>query len=178
MLPERKPNRIPRYDYSTPGAYFVTICARKRQKIFGYLVGGGALDAPRMCLSEKGAIVEKNLLSGNRIPGMRVDKYVIMPNHLHFILVIDSEGASWAPPPTRTPANAKLPHFVSVFKRFCNKDAGENLFQRSYYDHVIRNEADYLNIWEHIDTNPAKWETDCFFGSNRTEICDASDFSG
>lgn len=160
---KRKRNRIPEYDYSSPGAYFVTICARGRKNIFGHIVGGGALDAPQMQLSEKGKVVEKNLLSGNQVAGICLDKYVIMPNHIHFILLISGNGASWAPPPIGTPANALLPHYVSTLKRFSNRDAGEELFQRSYHDHVIRGDADYQRIWEYIDTNPAKWENDCFY---------------
>ncbi len=68
-----------------------------------------------------------------------------------------------APPPTVTPANALFLHYVSALKRFSNRNAGEELFQRFYHDHVIRGDADYQRIWEYIDTNPTKWENDCFY---------------
>ena len=68
-------------------------------------------------------------------------------------------GPSKAPAPT----NAVIPHLVSTLKRFCHKDIGNQIFQRSYHDHIIRNEQDYLKIWEYIGNNPAKWEEDCFY---------------
>ena len=160
-LPKRKPNRLSYYHYSTPGAYFITICTKEKKNILGRIVGGGAFDAPQLCPSEAGIVAEHHILSGNQIPGIHVDKYVIMPNHVHMILIVEEGygGTSRAPSPT----NEAIPHFVSTYKRFCNKDLGENIFQRSYHDHVIRNEQDYLRIWQYIDTNPAKWQEDCFY---------------
>ena len=68
-------------------------------------------------------------------------------------------GTSRAPSPT----NALLPLAVSVLKRKVNREVGENIFQRSFYDHIVRNEQDYKEIWEYIDTNPARWASDEFF---------------
>ena len=164
-LPKRKPNRIPHFDYSTPGAYFITICTQDKLPLLCTIVGGGARDAPDVRLSRSGEIVQKYILSGNRIPGVIVEKYVIMPNHIHLILLVDAgarTGTSRAPSPT----NAVVPHFVSTLKRFCHRDIGKKIFQRSYHDHVIRNEASYLKIWQYIDTNPIRWTADCFFVSD------------
>ena len=161
-LPKRKPNRLKFYDYSTPGAYFVTICVEGKRCILGNIVGGGALDAPHVQFTHIGHIVRQNIESGNCIPGIRVDKFIIMPNHIHLILFVEGTldgGTSRSPSPT----NAMVPHFVSTLKRFCHRDAGERFFQRSYHDHVIRGEKDYLKIWEYIDTNPARWHEDCFY---------------
>jgi len=161
-FPNRKPNRLPDFDYSTPGAYFISICVKGKKCQLGHIVGGGAFDAPQMKLTTAGKVVEKYILSGNYIPGVYVDKYVIMPNHIHMILFVNataSNGTSKAPSPT----NAVFPHFVSTFKRFCHRDLGELFFQRSYHDHVIRGDADYLKIWEYIDSNPALWKEDCFY---------------
>ena len=161
-LPKRKPNRLSYYDYSTPGAYFITICTENKAPILGKIVGGGALDAPLVELTIDGQIADQYILSGGNIPGVTVDKYVIMPNHIHVILFVNqvsTSGTSKAPSPT----NAVVPHFVSTLKRFCHRDAGRKLFQRSYHDHVIRNEQDYLRIWEYIDNNPANWVSDCFY---------------
>ena len=161
-LPKRKPNRILHFDYSTPGAYFVTICTQDKAPLLGTVVGGGALDAPDVRLSRYGEIAQKYILSGNRIPGVTVDKYVIMPNHIHLILLVDDTadtGTSRAPSPT----NAVIPHFVSTLKRFCHRDFGKKIFQRSYHDHVIRNEASYQKIWQYIDNNPILWQEDCFY---------------
>ena len=161
-LPQRKPNRLPAFDYSTPGAYFITICTKDKKCMLGHVVGGGALDAPQIQLTSIGRIAYTHILSGNSIPGIIVDKFVIMPNHIHMIILIEEtaqNGTSKAPSPT----NAHIPHFVSTFKRFCHRDAGKVIFQRSYHDHVIRGEQDYLKIWEYIDSNPAKWKEDCFY---------------
>ena len=160
-LPNRKPARLSWYDYSTPGAYFITICTKNRKNILGSIVGGGAFDAPRIQLSDIGQIVCKHLLAGDNIPYVHLDKYVIMPNHLHFILMVDAPafGVSKSP----SPANAVVPHFVSVFKRFCHQSIGQKIFQRSYHDHVIRGEKDYRKIWEYIENNPSQWEDDCFY---------------
>ena len=165
-FPQRKPNRIPHFDYSTPGAYFITICTQDRIPLLCTIVGGGAFDAPSVCLTKNGEIVRQYVLSGNRIPGITVDKFVIMPNHIHLILLVEAtvqSGTSRAPSPT----NAVIPHFISTLKRFCHREIGRNIFQRSYHDHVIRNEAGYLKIWQYIDNNPALWQEDCFYVTDR-----------
>ena len=161
-LPQRKANRLPYYNYSTPGAYFITICTENKIPILGNIVGGGAHDAPHVRLTTVGRTVQQHVLSGNHISGVAVDKYVIMPNHIHLILLVEEtaySGTSKAPSPT----NAVILHFVSTLKRFCHRDAGRSIFQRSYHDHVIRDEADYFRIWQYIDSNPAKWQEDCFY---------------
>ena len=84
---ERKRTRLKGYDYSSVGAYFITICSYNKGCIFSNIVGGGALDAPQNKLSNIGKIVEKHILSTNNILGITVDKYVIMPNHIHLILI-------------------------------------------------------------------------------------------
>ena len=90
-----------------------------------------------------------------------VDKYVIMPNHIHLILLIKNDkcGMSRTPSPT----NSHLSGFISAFKRFSNKEYGMNVWQRSFHDHIIRGEKDYEKIWEYIDTNVMRWELDCFY---------------
>ena len=176
-LPVRKPNRLPDYDYSTPGAYFLTVCTQDRKPILGSIVGGGDLDAPKVALSKAGAVVRKHILLSNRINGVTIDKYVIMPNHIHLIVLVDGKaagGTSRAPSPT----NAVIPHFVSTLKRFCQREIGGTLFQRSYHDHVVRDEADYLKIWQYIDTNPAKWEADCFYTTEKGGQCLPTEESG
>ena len=160
-LPKRKPNRLKKFDYDKEGAYFITICTQDRKCLLSRIVGGGALDAPNNLLTIFGEIVEKYILSGNRIERVTVANYVIMPNHVHLLLMVDrnTSGTSRAPSPT----NAVIPHFVSTFKRFCHSKMGMKIFQRSYHDHVIRNEQDYLKIWEYIENNPKQWELDCFY---------------
>ena len=93
-----------------------------------------------------------------------VDKYVIMPDHIHLLITVsaDSGGQSGTPVPTDEAlkfdnTNSVVSKFVSTFKRFCNKEIGKNIWQQRYYDHVIRNEADYKEVWEYIEGNPARW---------------------
>ena len=156
-LPQRKSARLKDFDYSSPGAYFVTLCTEGKRQLLSQIVGEG-LAPPAVRLSRYGVVACEQIEAiSSRFPCVRVDKYVIMPNHIHMILVIvDSGGAS--PSPT-------VSHVIGVFKsvttRMCG--CGPHLFQRSFHDHIIRGENDYLKIWEYIDTNPMKWEEDCFY---------------
>ena len=90
-LPKRKPIRLPDYDYSSSGAYFITICTKDRRCILSDItVGADALGGPCLRLTCTGKVVEQYILSTNRMPGFCVDKYVVMPNHIHMLLRIDN----------------------------------------------------------------------------------------
>ena len=159
-LPVRKPTRLKDYDYSRGGYYFITICTHKRKNILSDIVGDGVYDIPKTTLSHCGEIVEKYIQKMNyQYDNVCIDKYVIMPNHIHLILVVNNNGMSRAPSPT----NAIIPKFVSLFKRYCNREYDENIFQRSFHDHIIRDENDYIRICEYIENNPLKWAEDCFY---------------
>ena len=162
-LPKRKPIRLPAYDYSSPGAYFVTICTHDRRCLLSRItVGADALGGPSLQWTDTGKIVEQYILSTYRMPGFRLDKYVVMPNHIHMILRIDSDAAS----PDSGPPRASAPTVsdaVGALKRLVNRSLGKNIWQRSFHEHVIRNENDYREIWEYIDANPAKWAEDRYF---------------
>ena len=89
---------------------------------------------------------------------LTVDKYVIMPDHIHLLLTIHGpDGHPGRGVPTKR--TSVMARFVGTFKRFCNKEYGENIWQGRYYDHVVRNQEDYNEIWEYIDGNPQKWIT-------------------
>ena len=161
-MPKRKEIRLKHFDYSSAGAYFVTICVKDRQRILSTIttVGDGALDVPQIILTQIGKIVEKNLLSSENISGVKIDQYVIMPDHIHAIIFLNPDqyqkprsGTSRAPSPT----NEMLPHIVSTFKRFCNKEIGCNIFQRAYIEHIIRDREDYDARRKYILENPARW---------------------
>ncbi len=155
-LPKRKSNRLPDFDYSSPGAYFITICTQNRRCILSRIsVGADALGGPRLQLTDAGKVVEQYILSTDRMISFHVDNYVIMPNHIHMILRIDS-GPPRASAPTVSDA-------VGALKRLVNRKLGHNLWQRSFHEHVIRNEHDYREIWEYIDTNPARWAEDRYY---------------
>ena len=129
-------------------------------KIVPPLVGVGALDDPRIQLTPIGKIVEKNLLSSGKISGVQVDQYIIMPDHIHTIVFLRPEkfervpnGTARAPSPT----NEMLPHILSTFKRFCNKEIGEPIFQRGYMEHIVRDREDYETRKRSIYETPMRW---------------------
>ena len=141
-LLNRKRNRLDDFDYNQSGAYFVTICVKDRKRILCDIVGDDAHIVPK----KYGTIVEKYICN---VP--EVKKYVIMPDHIHMIIKIES-GAMRASPPTN-----KISNIVRSIKTLTTKEIGHPIFQRSYYDHVIRNEQDYNEIWKYIENNPSKW---------------------
>ena len=155
--PKRKNNRLPNYDYGSEGCYFVTICIKDRRPILSDFVGVDVLGDPqRIKLLPYGIIADKYINQINEFyVNINVDKYVIMLDHMHILLSVTDNGAPRTSPPTRQ--TATVPHFVSTFKRFCNKEIGENIWQRGYYDHVIRNRQDYDEVWEYVENNPLKW---------------------
>ena len=155
---KRKRNRLEKYDYSSAGAYFITICTEGRREILSRIVvGGDVLDAPKKEeLLPYGEIAEKYIHQLNDFYGdIVVDRYVIMPNHIHIMLFVSENGASRTSPPTKQ--HTTVSKFLSTFKRFCNKEYGENIWQRSYYDHVIRDRQDYDEHVRYIAENPARW---------------------
>ena len=128
----------------------------------GKVVGGGVLDAPVVRLSEKGMAVERCILEINaRYEKTAVPCYVIMPNHVRLMVLVDA-GSSGTP----TPTNQTVPALVSTIKRLSNRAAGQSLWQRGYYDHIIRNEDDYLQICSYIESNPARWTEDEYYCGN------------
>ena len=159
-LPIRKPTRLKNYDYSSAGAYFITICTHNRKNIFSNIVGEGS---PLPQLTTKGKLAEEYVLKINeKYPCVKIDKYVIMPNHMHLILRIDNDGRG-NPSPTVSNVVGWLKYSITKQINRNHDTAGNIIFQRSFHDHVIRDYDDYLKIWEDISTNPAKWQDDCFY---------------
>ncbi len=162
--PERKPNRLKGYNYSQNGIYFLTICTKDKNCILGRIVGGGDLDAPKMMLSEYGIITEKYIQSVNQsYRHISVMNYVVMPNHIHLIVELYSDENVFCDETTSSPANGDIPVMVSALKKLINKEIGINIWQRSYHDHIIRNEESFNTIWEYVEENPVRWEKDCFY---------------
>ena len=135
-LPQRKENRIKSYDYSQSGAYFVTICTVNRRRILSEIVG----DDARIVPLPYGRAVEKYI---RNVP--EIEKYVIMPDHIHMMIRLE-QGRSGG-----------IASIIRSIKALTTKEIGEPIFQRSYYDHVIRNQKDYDEIWTYIEDNPRKW---------------------
>ena len=139
------------YDYGQNGAYFITICTENRKHILSDIVGDDAHIVPK----PYGRIVEKYICNAPEI-----EKYVIMPDHIHMIIRLDN-GSMWASTPTDMAENTRpknrVASIVRSIKTLTAKEIGASIFQRSYYDHVIRNQQDYNEIWEYIENNPRKW---------------------
>ena len=161
-LKKRKTPRLQEFDYNSDGIYFITICTQNRRCILSRIVGTGVLDCPQIELTKHGEIADKyiNQLS-DFYEHLSVDKYVIMPNHIHLLLFIKGNGQSGTPVPTNgTRANSTFSKFISTFKRFCNKEYGENIWQARCNDHIIRNQQDYEKHFNYICENPIRWHYD------------------
>ena len=154
-LPVRKPTRLKGYDYAQCGAYFVTICTHNRKCILSNIVGEGLRALPKNILKPIGEEIEKTIqFIDNKYKNVDIDKYVIMPNHIHLIVILNDTGGDGTPP---------LQDIIGQLKSYTTNKYGDVLWQRSYHDHIIRGEKDYKKIWEYIDTNVIKWEDDCFY---------------
>ena len=102
-----------------------------------------------------------------RFPEIRLEKYVVMPNHVHLMLLIDRDPRAHRDAPLQS-GRSLISQTIGFFKMNASKkahaiDTGLKLWQRSFHDHIIRNDEDFLRIWEYIETNPIKWHEDCFF---------------
>ena len=186
MIPKRKSIRLKDYDYSQNGAYFITICTSNRKPLLSKIVGGGFHAAPQAELSPIGLEIERaieyiNLHHENAL----IEKYVIMPNHIHMIVLLNCEMYSGGHTPRAHGGNPPLlnseissgghgnpplhavigqlkSYTTKQFNIICNTRY-QMLWQRSYHDHIIRDEQDYQQIWRYIDENPLKWQQDCYY---------------
>lgn len=163
----RKDLRLKHYDYSQVGYYFVTLCTENKERILCDIVGEQSVGVgfhadPTIRLTAIGKDVEKSILI---LPilynGVQVDQYVIMPNHIHLIIAL--EGGHGNPP---------LQDIVGRMKSFTTKRYNEikgekylRLWQRNYYEHVIRKDSELHEVREYIVNNPAKWELDKYYNS-------------
>ena len=157
--PVRKPNRLREYDYSQPGCYFVTICTKERLP----LLRRGAQCAPASDLpplTEAGRAAEQAIKGiAEHYETISVDKYVVMPNHVHLLLRLNDGGRTLCAP-TKNPSVARV---IKMMKEAVTKSIGTPIWQKGYHDHVVRNDADYLRIWDYMETNPAKWREDRYY---------------
>ena len=150
-LPKRTSLRLQGYDYSTDGCYFITICTENRKNMLSTIVGGDDLGAPKkIVLKPYGKIVEKYILSMEQAYDViNIENYIIMPNHIHMLILIDTYGLPRSSAPT-------IPNVVTALKKFTNRDCKINLWQRGYIDHIIRNQTDFEQHWNYIEYNALK----------------------
>mgnify|MGYP005774776003 CR=1 FL=1 len=170
----RKLIRLQGYDYAQNGVYFITVCSHNRVHWLGEIVGAHLCVRPEI---PKDAIapdkmVEKWLLEiEHKYINTKILKYVIMPNHIHFLI--------WNPgtDDTKTGAHIGAPlqeimkwfktqttnEYIRGVKRGWYPAFDQHIWQRSYYDHIVRSRAEYRQIWQYIEENPLKWELDCYY---------------
>ena len=167
----RRSMRLPGYDYSQPGAYFLTVCTQNRQCLFG------EIENTQMRLSDAGQMVQvvwKELTL--RYPGVETDAFVIMPNHVHGIIILVGAGPCACPDTIGQPQGVAptrgLPDVVHHFKTMTIKRYSdgvqqwqwppykEKLWQRNYYEHIIRDDKQLNRAREYILNNPLQWALD------------------
>ena len=162
---KRKNMRLPGFDYGQAGGYYITICTHDRACILSRVLEGKENQRAKVQLTELGIITEKVLCQLAEQYGVCLDAWTIMPNHIHMVLTIENNGEIKPMPVGR---------FVGAFKSIVSnqwqKECARQgitmgkLWQRNFYDHIIRNEADYLEKLRYIDENPDKWSMDEMYG--------------
>lgn len=163
-LQSRKKIRLPEYDYSQNGVYFITICTNKWENIFWEDWDATNRSGNEYKLSTYGDIAERSLREINkRYFNAGIDKYIVMPNHIHILLRINNDAERDG----RLIAPTSISTIVQQYKSAFTKEAGIQIWQKSFYEHVIRNSKDYDDIWMYIHMNPEKWHEDRY-NKNRT----------
>lgn len=131
----------------------MTICTDARRCLFGSV--RDTFDNGEMVLNDIGWIVSHHINGLNdRYSSVSVDKYVIMPNHIHMILELDNDN------------QIPLTQIIGLLKSGISREIGFKVWQRSFHDHIIRNETDYINIWNYIEHNPAGWAMDRYYNQS------------
>jgi putative transposase len=164
----RRSIRLKSYDYSQAGLYFVTICTHQRLPLFGEIIKG------EMILNEAGMVAEKCWLAiPEHFPQVKLDEFVIMPNHVHGIIQIDVGAKNLSPLQTtassrptgtsKTIGSIVRGFKIGVTKWFRTNSTTHCVWHRNYHEHIIRDENAYLKIANYVQTNPQKWQEDCFF---------------
>ena len=146
-LPRRKRIRLKYYDYSTCGMYFITICIKNRLDLLGKIQ-----DKLNIVLSAEGIIVEKELQKIEvLLTNVTIDEYIIMPNHIHMILIINENK------------NISISRIIKQYKMCVSKKIGYSLWKKSFYEHIIKNEEEYFTIKQYIQNNIVNWKQDKYF---------------
>ncbi len=159
-LPNRKPNRLEFYDYTEAGGHFITICTAQKRKILSdidqnVVVGAPIGRPPEPQLTPIGEIAKEAILNIPHIyPMVEIEDYVIMPNHIHLLLwILEDENGRPMGAPT-------VGNIINQFKGYVSKCVGRPIWQKLFYDHVIRNKKDHEAISKYIENNPATWLED------------------
>ncbi len=153
-MPKRKHPRLKEYDYSTNGAYFITVCTKDRKNLFAP-VGADSISA---------RMVKRTFLETiKRYPFVESPVFVVMPNHFHAIITISRADMESAPTVSEIVQSFKRHstlEYIKLVKQGVLLPFDRQIWQRSFYDHVIRGQADYDEIYRYIEENPLRWELD------------------
>ena len=166
--PTRKPTRLPDYDYSQNGCYFVTVCVKDKQYLLGHykakqkIVGAGLRARPQdaLVLSELGREVEKTIQYIDRnYDNVHIETAIVMPNQIHLLVTLDDFESRQ----TGGRGNPPLQNVIGQLKSYTTKRYRElthekdaKLWQRGFYEHIIRNETEFRRAWEYIEYNALK----------------------
>ena len=143
---ERKNPRLKDFDYTLGGYYFITICTKNKAHYFGEIMN------EEMKNNDIGKLAYNCIEKIEEIyKTVKIDKFVVMPNHIHMIMIINKETEN------------SIYRVIKQYKEYITKQIKESIWQKSYYDHIIRNEKDYLRIWQYIDENILKWSLDKYY---------------
>lgn len=162
---KRKPTYLANYDCNSTGAYFVTICTRNKANYFSNIVVSNANEPATVQLTRYGKIAEEQIKTINsEYADVNIENYVIMPNHFHMIISVFNKDEE--------DRIASVSNVVRIFKVLTTKlcHIKPKIFQRSFYNIIIRNDKDYLRCCNYIANNPSKWEDDGFY--NKTKAVD------
>ena len=160
-LPVRKSIRLKGYDYSQAGYYFITGCVKNRHEILGSIVGSGFHARPQVELTDIGIEIQKSIeYVRNNDENVEIPKYVIMPNHIHLIVVLTAVGHG---SPTLQSVVGRIKSYTTKqWNEMCNTKY-KTFWQDSFHDHIIRDDADYLLHLQYIENNPSKWAEDRYY---------------
>jgi len=150
-LPARKSIRLQNYDYSQAGYYFVTMCSKDKQKLFGEIIEVASFGQLQIELTPLGLLIDDTIKIASR-GNVKIDKYVIMPNHIHMIVALEQSADERG--------RSSLQQIIWNIKSYVTKQVGGSVWQSRFYEHVIRDKIEYQNIWKYIDENPANWTKD------------------
>ena len=162
-MKERKRNRKLGFDYSTEAIYFLTICCKNRIHHFG------KIENKKMILNEYGKITNEQIQwLEQQYPYFILHNYIVMPNHVHILCeILIEKSRTDSSRAVRTGKIKSISELMGAFKTTSSKKnhlAGNNLFQwqRSFHDHIVRNDYSYQNIFNYITQNPEKWVEDTY----------------
>ena len=166
-LPKRKRVRLKNFDYSTPGAYFVTVCTHNRNCTLSHIVGA-IHESPEIQLTEYGKIVDRLINAIPRQSLATIDRYVIMPNHIHLVIMITDSDELRAIRESPLRGRSVISKTIGYIKMNASKEihyryGNVTVWQRGFHDHIIRNRNDYEKISKYIHENPIVWQYDCFY---------------